>query len=140
MASWVKFIFILVIAMGMILIVANTQNWPVALLLPGSIIGLLAALFGISDNSISSRRESGFHFLAVSLAVLFTVFLIDQTVTYGFRAMMAGVLTGDGPLATNSELIICWSLIAEITLCVLMIRYIPSHMASDTKPSYDGLA
>jgi hypothetical protein len=141
MVSWVKSSLILVVAIGMVLIIASTQGWPVTLWLTGSIIALLAAIMGLFDNDVSARRASATDFLLPSTVVFFAAFCIDQMVRYGFRALMVGVLTGDGAQAASLEITIFWSLIVEIILCVLMIRYIPSHTVPDDdmlRASHDG--
>lgn len=138
MASWLKPIIIFVMAISSILLFAKALDWPVTLIVPGIILGLLATLWGITDNSVASRREAGFNLLLSSAIIFFVVFFIEQIASFGFRAMIAGVLMCEGVPATKQECFISLSLIAEMILCVFLIRYIPVHEASEAKAFHEN--
>lgn len=131
MVSWVKPSVILLAAMVLILFVATLFDWPATLLVPGCIIAVLAALFGHTDNSRSFRRSAGFEFLGVSAIVFLVSCIISNMVRQGIRTVLVGILTGDGPAATGSELAIFYTLAAEILLCIFMVRHMPSTMTDD---------
>ena len=138
MVSWMKSVVILVLVMSLVLLLASTQAWPVDLIVQGSILALLAAFFGIANDTASSRRGEAFGFLVLAIAVFLGGFLTIQALHYGIRAMVEAVFTGDGPaggLASEGEAAVSLSLIIEIIACVLMIRYVPCRTLKSSAAS-----